>query len=399
MRSGRKLTLAIASASVVTALVAAFVVNQVASASGAARSDAAQPTVQFGRFNYAVDTTNSVQTQANQWPFEVLQRDHLDQVAKLRAAETSGLPMTFLFYSDPMVVRPSDPKGYTTSLPAPEVIQSHPDWLLHDSSGALITRDDGGGQVDDMMDPGNVAYQNAAAANLISVSRQEGWAGVMLDEINETWAWTMTSQPVGYSSQQQWETAIEGYVHNVCGQIIAAGRSCYTNTGASTDDTAFWNAITSENTGSCQEFFIAMNTSVGGDPARATIENGWWQPTEDRLVSSENAGKPSISHAYAADPDAVRYALGSFLLAWQGHGAFFASTTYAGAGDFWSADFDTARQLGAPQGGQQTAGNLLWRGFANGYVVVNPHDGQQSATVNGTPVTLPAASAELVATH
>lgn len=350
-----------------------------------------QSSVQFGRLNYVVDSQNSDQVQANNWPFEVLQRGYPGQVSAIRRAETSGAPMTFLFYSDPMVERPSDPKGYTTALPPAQI---KPAWLLRDSSGAVLTRSDGDG--DEMLDPGNVDYQHAAATNLINVATSEGWDGVMLDEINETWTWTMAKQPANYPTQQSWDAAQIAFVHNVCGQLTKAGKQCVTNTGDYATDAGFWNQVTADNSGSMQEFFVALNNTLLGNPTVATIENGWWQPSENRLITSQNQGKDSLFHAYAVNADEVRYALGSYLLAWRGYGTFAASTDYYGGTDAWTPDFTTAKALGFPASAYQASGNLLWRRFQHGYVVVNPHDTQQSATIDGRPTTLAPASAQLV---
>jgi hypothetical protein len=350
-----------------------------------------QSTVQFGRLNYVVDAKNSDQTQADNWPFQVLQRGYAGQVSAIQRAETSAAPMTFLFYADPMVERPSDPKGYTTALPPAQI---KPAWQLHDSSGAVLTRSDGDG--DEMLDPGNVDYQNAAAANLISVANSEHWDGVMLDEINETWSWTMAEQPANYPTQQSWDTAQIAFVHNVCGQLTKAGKQCVTNTGDYATDAGFWSQVTADNSGSMQEFFVALNNTLGGNPTVATIENGWWQPSENRLIASQNQGKDSLFHAYAANADEVRYALGSYLLAWRGYGTFAASTDYYGGTDAWSADFTTAKALGDPVSTYQASGNLLWRQFQHGYVVVNPHGTQQTATIDGKSITLAPATAQLV---
>jgi len=349
--------------------------------------------VQFGRFNYAVDQTNSYQTQASRWPVQTLQRDHLDEARELRSAGAS----TLTFYADPMVIRPGDPEGYTTALSASDVEQNHPEWLLRDAAGDTISRGFGDQDADVMMDPGNVDYQAASASRLIDLIQSEGWDGVLLDEINQTWSWTMSTQPAKYSTQDEWEQAVVSYVQAVCGAIIGIGKSCLTNTGAGLDNTQFWNTIAGVSTGSMAEFYVALNPHVGGAPARATVENGWWWPQQDRLAAAENTGTPSIFHAYASNGSAVTYALGSYLLAWQGHGAFSASTTYGGAGDYWSPEFDAARRLGAPVSDYQEAGELLWRQFAGGYVVVNPHDTAQTASVNGSTVTLDAASADIVA--
>jgi hypothetical protein len=361
---------------------------------GITASAGVESSVQFGRLNYVVDTVHSDRTQANRWPFEVLQRGYSGQVAAIRRAETTGAPMTFLFYADPMVIRPSDPAGYTTALPPAEVEQGQPNWLLRDSTGKVISRSDGNG--DEMTDPGNVAYQNAAAAKLIGIANTEGWNGVMLDEVNQSWQWTMSAQPANYPTQQAWDNAQIAFVRNVCGQVIKAGKLCVTNTGDSSSDTSFWSAITADNSGSMQEFYVALNPAIGGAPPVATVENGYWQPSQQRLISSQNAGKNSIFHAYAANTAEVRYALGSYLLAWQGHGTFAASTDYYGATDAWSSDFTLAQSFGRPSGAEQAAGGLLWRPFAHGYVVVNPHNSVQSGWINGKKVTLASASAQLV---
>ncbi|HEX3782938.1 MAG TPA: putative glycoside hydrolase [Pseudonocardiaceae bacterium] len=366
------------------------------SGSGSTVQFGSEPSVQFGRLNYTVDTADSDQTQADRWPFEVLQRGYAGQLSAIRAAETTTAPMTFLFYADPMIIRPSDPAGYTTALTPAEVQQDHPSWLLRDTTGKVISRSDGNG--DEMMDPGNVDYQNAAAANLIDIANTEGWNGVLLDEVNEFWQWTMAAQPANYANQQDWDNAQLAFVHNVCGQVIKAGKLCLTNTGDAATDMLFWSGVTGDNSGSMQEFYVALNSSLGGAPQVATVENGWWQPSEDRLIDSQDAGKNSLFRAYAVNTAEVRYALGSYLLAWQGYGTFAASTDYYGDTDSWSSDFTAAQSFGRPTEDQQAAGDLLWRQFEHGYVVVNPHSTQQSATVNGKTVTLAAGTAELVAT-
>src|SRR5207245_10732585 len=120
------------------------------------------------------------------------------------------------------------------------------------------------------------------------------------------------------------------------------------------------------------------------------------QPSENRLIASQNQGKDSLFHAYAANAGEVRYALGSYLLAWRGYGTFAASTDYYGDTDAWSTDFTTAKALGSPVSAYQASGNLLWRQFQHGYVVVNPHGTQQTATVDGKSITLASATAQLV---
>ncbi|HEY4017376.1 MAG TPA: hypothetical protein VGM75_01740, partial [Pseudonocardiaceae bacterium] len=135
---------------------------------------------------------------------------------------------------------------------------------------------------------------------------------------------------------------------------------------------------------------------LGNAPAAATIENGWWLPSEQRLFDSQFARKQGFFHAYAANPDLVDYALGSYLLAWQGYGTFAASTTYNGT-DIWTPDFDAARKLGRAACQLQFAGKLIWRPFQHGYVIVNPHNSPQTAFVEARWRTLPAASAQIVA--
>ena len=391
----RRATLRLSLLAVALLLVSGFPVGQSAAdgliSISISNGAEVQSSVQFGRLNYVVDTKNSDQVQANNWPFQVLQRGYPGQVTAIEHAETAKAPMTFLFYADPMVERPSDAKGYTTALPPAQIKSA---WQLRDSSGALLTRSDGDG--DEMLDPGNVDYQNAAAANLISVADAEGWDGVLLDEVNETWSWTMAEQPANYPTQQSWDTAQIAFVHNVCGQLAKAGKQCVTNTGDYATDAGFWSQVTAGNSGSMQAFFVALDTALGDIPTVATIENGWWQSSENRLIASQNAGKDSLFRAYAANAAEVRYALGSYLLAWRGYGTFAASTDYYGGTDAWSADFTTAKALGAPTSGYQASGDLLWRQFQHGYVVVNPHGTQQTGTVEGKPVTLAPATAQLV---
>ena len=350
--------------------------------------------IQFGRYDYTVDTTHSLLTQADNWPFQVLQRGYAGQVASLREAQTTKAPMTFLFYADPMVIRPSDYLGYTTALPASWVQAYHPDWLLRDAAGNMIGRSDGNGDI--MLDPGNPDYQQLAGDNLVAIMAKEGWAGVMLDELNQTWSWTIADPPARYPTEWSWDQAEISLVKVICGKVIAAGKLCLTNTGDYVDDEDFWNAITDLNSGSSQEYYMALDPQVGDSPPAATIENGEWLPSEQRLFASQFARKQGFFHAYAANADLVDYALGSYLLAWQGYGTFAASTTYNGT-DIWTPEFDAARKLGQPACQLQFAGKLIWRPFQHGYVIVNPHNTPQTAFVEARWRTLPAESAQIVA--
>lgn len=350
--------------------------------------------VQFGRYDYTVDTTNPLPKQADNWPFQVLQRGYAGQVTSLRDAETTKQPMTFLFYVDPMVIRPSDFLGYTTALPASWVQMYHPDWLLRDARGDMIGRSDNDGDI--MVDPGNPGYQELAGDNLVAILAEGGWAGIMLDELNQTWSWTMTDPPARYPTVQSWDAAEVALVKAVCGKVIAAGKICLTNTGDYYDDEDFWTSITDLNSGSSQEFYMALDKGLGNAPPAATIENGWWLPSEQRLFASQFARKQGFFHAYAADPSLVDYALGSYLLAWQGYGTFAASTVYDGT-DLWTPAFDAARKLGQAACQLQFAGKLMWRPFQHGYVIVNPHDTPQTAFVQARWRTLPPTSAQIVA--
>jgi hypothetical protein len=276
------------------------------------------------------------------------------------------------------------------------VLQHHPEYLLRDDSGRVITRSDGGAGPDEdqMTDPGNPQYQQQSAAHLVDLLQTEHWDGVYLDEINQTWAWNMARDPANYTTEAQWQTAALAYVRTVCEAVHAAGKTCYANTGADSGNADFWNQTVAATDGANQEFFVAMDPNIGGAPARATIDNGWWLMQVDRLRDCE---KQCQVRAYAADVSAARYALASFLAVWQGDGVFSASTLYDGAHDVWTADFENARRLGSATGAAVDAGDgILLRRFDHGYVLVNPHDRPASTTIDGQSVSLGAADARIV---
>lgn len=349
----------------------------------------------LGRLNYHRDRHNSPAVQAARWPFQVLQYDHGAEARQIRAAARGRVEL--VFYMAPMSARPGDVRGHSTPL-LPADLERHPEFRLLDTAGHPIHRDDNGAGPDSdvMLDPGNAAYQRYSADRLVRMAKRGGWDGVLLDEINQTWAWNMRRDPRGYRTQAEWQRAVLGYVRTVCGALVRNGRTCHLNTGADRAGTAFWDATLAASSGAMQEFFVAMDPAVGGAPARATVENGWWAMQVDRIRRGELAGKRMIGRAYASDQGAVDYALGSYLLGTNHHGAFVASRVYDGNDDRWSPLFDQALRLGKPKGPMRRVGYLRWRDFDHGYLVVNPHGAPHSGRDGGHAVSLRPTEARIV---
>jgi lysophospholipase L1-like esterase len=334
--------------------------------------------VTFGRFCYSLDTTNSIATQATRWPWQALQGDTTitPTVPQLRAAGAT----TLVRYATPMACRASDPAGYTQALPPAQVQSS---WLLKDSSGTVITRNNGDDQA---IDPGNTAFQQAAGQNLVSICQSQGWDGIMLDEINAdpTWAYP-GNRPDVYPDNASWQAACLALVQALASALHTAGLKLWINLGQAGNS---WDqTITQACDGSNQEYWIGR--SGYADPSTASTANGVWAQQLSWAQWNEQQGIASIYHCSTTDANVATYALATFLLISEGHGIFSASPDAYDNTDVWNVnDFTAALNLGAPSGAYTTSETTYTRQFANGTVTVDPT--AMTATIQETtPVSTP----------
>ncbi len=343
--------------------------------------------IRYGRYFFDIDNKNSCQTQATRWPTSIAQGNHVSQAKCIKAVDPSHVSQ--IVYSEPVAWRSGDPDGYTTAV-LPKLVESHTDWLLLDSSGRRIHRD---ANDDYELDVGNVAYQQASVDFLLNKISKEGWDGAFLDDVNPTPLYAFPSaRPAKYPTDASWQVAQKAYVSYVCSGLRRAGKLCYINIGSQDD----WGKSTSAlSDGAMHEFFVANDRRVGDGPQKATIESGWWQSNFNWALWAEANTAHSFYHASTTDKDHIDFALGTFLLATQGNGIFGASNDY---GDNSDADNYTtamadALKLGAASGNYVADGSgIYYRNFANGKVVVNPHD--NTRTYAG--LTLAAATAKVL---
>lgn len=324
-------------------------------------------TVHYGRYLYEPDPTD-ITTQTNRWTLQILQGDPWHQQQKTALTTHPGT-LTLRFAST-LTRRPNDPPGDSQSLPPSQIPNT---WMLHDTTGNIITRTRNN---DQLVDPGNPNYQQAAATFLLGRCTTENWDGVWLDEINADPRWSYPpNMPAKYPTLTTWQTALTQYIQTITTTLTTHGYQVWANLAGNYGDT-WTTTIANTVTGTGLEYYIA-----GGNPPLATLQNGRWQQ-QTHWQTNQPRGH---YNAQTTNPAAIRYALATYLL--------FNNSTHStfGAGidpypvnkTMWTTDMETARKLGTPLATYTTKAGIYQRHFEHGDVTVNP---SEQAT-NGMPPT------------
>lgn len=323
-----------------------------------------------GRMLHEQDTRYNVADQAASWEFQVIQGDvwKLPMVQQLRSLDPAA---TLLRPSTWTARRAGDTNGYTTLLPPGQI----PDrWMLRNNKGAILQRSRDG---DQLVDPGNVEYRNAAASNLIKIfTEQPYWSGVWIDEVIADWAWWNATNLSGgliavngytYSTLTQWQEAVAGLVETVSGKVKAAGKEVWANlsskSAAATDE---WSKrVARATTGTTQEFFVARGT----EPT-ATIENGHYKAAVDWISYLNGIGRKYHMNAQTDSVGLADYAAGVFALHADPSKGFFSAgkDPYPVAGTMNTPVMQYLRRTGAPKG-FASGGQRV---FEKGTIMVNP---------------------------
>lgn len=334
----------------------------------------------LGRFLHEQDTRYNVADQAKNWEFQVIQGDvwKLPMVQQLRAADPAA---TLLRVTTSLARRRNDTNGYTTALPPGEISDS---WMLRNTSGQILERVRDG---DQLPDPGNIAYQTAIANRLEKLLKdQPYWTGVWLDEMigNPQW-WNainygngimVKSNGVRYTTQGQWQAALQQLVNYLRTRLSLIGKQVWVNLAFDYTDVAWGQSMVNSSDGSTNEFFVAR-----GNEQTAVLENAHYSDTVDWMSKLNASGKLYHAHAQTDSASLADYAAGVFALFANPDKGFFSAgkDPYPVAGTMNSPMMQVLRRTGAPKG-PAIAGQRL---FEKGTVRVNASS-QASATLPAT---------------
>jgi hypothetical protein len=334
--------------------------NRTATARPAAAAPVAHP---FVRIVYGYGGTPlSPAHEGARYRVIVMQESDASFVPRLKAANPR---LKVLMYVDMMSADPGDPSGISDWVGYTNV-DTNPDWVLRDAGGNQLVYKDSASLV---MDVGNVSYQDAGVASVISHAKADGFDGVFLDDANASLRWIISggqARSVTYPTTARWQAAVYSFLTNVAPQLHQAGLLVVANIGGSTITRGLWQRWNGPIDGAMEESF------TNGGTGRDSIASGEWPAKLEHALWSEAHGKIALDHAVTHTRSGARYGLATMLLAAGGENLFSASKGYSN--EVWWPEYRTANALGAPLGRYRVLRNGIYRrDFTSGVVLVNPH--------------------------
>jgi hypothetical protein len=261
---------------------------------------------------------------------------------------------------------------------------NHPEWFLTAPSGSRYQYSGYAGHW--QMDVGNVAYQNAWAANVIRSARAAGFDGVEMD--NALFAcdtYHSGSCPTRYPNNTAMQNAYKSMLANVRDDFQAAGLKAVANLANARLYPGAWDAYTQHLDGGFDEWWLTFSDT---DMLPEYAEG--WSRVVGQIESNEARGKITWvqPHFSSGAVRPFRYAYASYLMAAGGRAAFteIAQTDGYGNPTPWHAEYDWS--LGAPTGARASIGTNLWRrDFTCGAAIVNANptsSGAQTIQLSGS---------------
>jgi hypothetical protein len=286
--------------------------------------------------------------------------------AAIPTLKTDNPSLKVLMLVDLMSTDSNDPNGTSDWVGYTDANSNHPEWFLTDARGHRLRFKHFPGAW--VMDIGNLKYQRAGLASVISKAEAGGFDGVLLDDANASLRWVLaggSADCVKYPTDHRWQSAVYSFLSDVGPALRRAGLLVVANIGGSTITPGLWQRWNQPLSGAMEESF------TNGGAGRDSIRNRQWLPKLDHAVWSEAHRKINLDHARTATRSGARYGLATMLLAANGTSRFYASTKYST--EVWWPEYSTARSLGRPLGGFRVLGNgVFLRKFADGIVLVNP---------------------------
>jgi Hypothetical glycosyl hydrolase family 15 len=300
----------------------------------------------------------------------ILRQDDAQMIPRLKAGNPN---LKVLMVVDMMSVDPRDPAGDSDWAGYADAETNHRDWFLRGANqNPLVFKSYPRANV---MDVGNVAYQDAGATRVGREAKADGFDGVFLDDANASLRWVIAGGSgacVTYPTTAKWQAAVYSFLSNVAPQLHQAGLLVLANIGGSTITPGLWQKWNRPIDGAMEEAF------TDGWTGRDSIANSQWREKLGHASWSEAAGKISLDHAVTRTRGGARYALATMLLVADGENVFSASSDYSH--ELWWPEYATMNALGRPIGAYRVLGNGVYRrDFSNGVVLVNPQSRAASA--------------------
>ncbi len=246
------------------------------------------------------------------------------------------------------------------------ISEDHPDWFLLDQYGQKIWENESGKDYFHM-DPGNPGWRDFFLGRVKENMADVNWDGVFLDNLEISLA-RLESRgriPRRYPNDQSYRAAIQSFLQYMReeyfteqGKFIFANLIAQHNESDRLDNLEFLDGIMHES--------WSVSKSKGYYPIKT------WESQMLLAEQTQQAGKFIIlvSQGDKDDLRKERFTFASYLLVAQGSAAF----RYANSdryNEIWWYD-NYALDLGQPLGPRYKQGELWYRDFTNGRVIVNP---------------------------
>jgi Hypothetical glycosyl hydrolase family 15 len=313
-----------------------------------------------------------------------------------QASTLAGLPGRSLAYFSGTDVN----VNWSTGVPYTQAVAN--DWLLKDSSGALLTNKSYTSNY--VGDVGSSGYQQAWITNVLAyLGAHPGVDGVFIDDVLYDLKPLAGTEAAKYPTQPQWAAATLSFVKAIGtalqahGYYVAINASGYipgdTNSNDGTNTITFWKQLGPYVNGLMNEYYA--ETSDGTDRLRTT-GTAWYQQWDNwqRLIPTAQAMGDDffgLTHGPEGDARRMSYGRASFLLEWNGGGGAFLYEA-GGRHDPWNGAW--TRDIGHPEGPKQRVGTTWLRRYSAGVALVNPDParaqrldlGRRYVSPDGTPV-------------
>jgi hypothetical protein len=318
----------------------------------------------------------------SRYEYVVLQSDQAGRIPALKAKNPRLKALVYVNASATYAYAQANGADWA-SLPSGvgyvDAAENHPGWFLRDTQGNRIEYADYADMW--MMDFGSRDYQEAWLANVVREVKENGWDGVLIDDVNANQRLHLGARTLErYPTAADQQRAMKSFLATVGPGLTSKGILTLPNIMVEwPDGPTIWSDWIRYTSGAVQEYWTKW-----GSAASLHFAGADWDYRQSFLALTQRAGKIYLAITYAPRNDvrSMTYARASFLLDWNGGGS--ALLFHPGAVDPWHDAWTI--DLGAPARAKVAAGAAWKRQFADGMVVVNPSTSSQTVSLGGSYV-------------
>jgi hypothetical protein len=318
----------------------------------------------------------------SRYEYVVLQSDQAGRIAALKAKNPRLKALVYVNASATYAYAQANGADWA-SLPSGvgyvDATENHPGWFLRDTQGNRIEYADYADMW--MMDFGSRDYQEAWLANVVREVKENGWDGVLIDDVNANQRLHLGERTLErYPTAADQQRAMKSFLATVGPGLTSKGILALPNIMVEwPDGPTIWSDWIRYTSGAVQEYWTKW-----GSAASLHFAGADWDYRQSFLDLTQRAGKIYLAITYAPRNDvrSMTYARASFLLDWNGGGS--ALLFHPGAVDPWHEAWTI--DLRAPARAKVAAGAAWKRQFVGGMVVVNPSTSSQTVSLGGSYV-------------